>query len=92
MTPPKGRINARLDAELSSRLEYVQRETGKSTTQILRESVALYCDFIKSRESPAAILRDMGFIGCGGGAPKARKGAHKEELTQVLEAKLARGR
>lgn len=92
MTPPKGRINARLDSELSDRLEYVQKETGKSATQVVRESLALYCDSMERRKSPSAILRDTGFIGCGEGLPAIPRRAHKDELTRVLEAKVGRHR
>ncbi|HEX7671471.1 MAG TPA: hypothetical protein VF395_17885 [Polyangiaceae bacterium] len=92
MTATKGRINARLDSALLDRLEYVQKETGKSATQVLRESLALYCDSMQSRKSPSAILRDSGFIGCGGAARAAPRRAHKDELTRVLEAKLQRRR
>jgi hypothetical protein len=91
-TRAKGRINARLDSELSNRLEYVQKETGKSATQVVRESLALYCDSIEGRKSPFAILQDSGFIGCGGAVPRVSRSADKAELTRVLEAKLGRCR
>jgi predicted nucleic acid-binding protein len=68
-----GRISARVDAEVTSQLEYVRGQTGKTVTEMLREAVALYYKSMTSAPSPAGILEDTGFIGCAVNTAKAQE-------------------
>jgi hypothetical protein len=81
------RINARLDDELAAALERVRRRTKKSTTEMVRESLALYCQrFAAAAGDAAQIFDEHGFIGCGEGT-RDLSSTYKRSLADSLAAK-----
>ncbi|NJM66199.1 MAG: CopG family transcriptional regulator [Acaryochloris sp. RU_4_1] len=80
------RINARLDDEYVLKLNYLQRQTEKSVTEIIKLALDAYYQEFAQQKHPIDILADSGFIGCG------EAGSHlstdyKSELTDSLEDK-----
>jgi Ribbon-helix-helix protein, copG family len=92
MTLNRGRINARVDSDVASRLEYVRARTGKSITEVLREAVELYFESITSSPSPGGILADTGFIGCGDNASKTSRQPNDEARLAPSAEKRSRRR
>lgn len=79
------RLNARIDAELARRLDAVTRRTGKTTSQIIKESLTQYCAVVLERSpTPLEGLRD--FIGCARG-PGDLSTTYKQQLTESLANK-----
>jgi len=83
----EARLNARLDAAIKRKLDYLKRRTRKSTTDVVRRSIELYYDSVKGKvDAPARLLEETGFIGCCEG-PSDLSARYKSELTQVLSRK-----
>jgi hypothetical protein len=83
----EARLNARLDAVVKRKLEYLKRRTRKSTTDVVRRSIELYYDSLQGgEEAPARLLEDSGFIGCCEGPADLSK-RYKRELTEILTRK-----
>ncbi len=61
------RINARIDDQLASRVEAVQRRTGLSVTDLVRRGLTQVCDAVEERDDALAIFTRHGFVGCGDG-------------------------
>jgi hypothetical protein len=80
------RVNARLDSEHASKLEYLRRKTGLRTSDLIREAIDLY---FRQKGRPgddaAQILMDAGFIGCGEAEPYL-----SEEYKKILADSLGR--
>jgi len=75
------RINARIDASLARRLSAVRRRTGKSVSEIVKESLDHYCA-AQDEQAPYNAL--AGLIGCASG-PKDLSASYKEDLRGSLE-------
>jgi len=79
------RINVRLDESLSRKLEALKKETGTTTSEVLRRAIDLY--FSSVRDIPVeAVLTGTGFVGCGEG-PADLSESYKEELAKDLKNK-----
>jgi predicted transcriptional regulator len=78
------RINARVDAELAKKLDYLRARTGKSTTLIVREAIEAYYDALRMKADPAALLAD--FVSCAEG-PADLSTQYKAELGRLLARK-----
>lgn len=79
------RVNARIDAALARRLDVVARRTGKTSSQIIKESLARYCELVLERTpNPAEALRE--FIGSGTG-PGDLSTTYKAQLSASLARK-----
>lgn len=62
------RISARLDEEQSERLEFIQRETQESVSEVIKRAIDRYYGEVSQGRSRAAeILAATGFIGSGEG-------------------------
>ena len=86
MTKP-GRLNARIDEELASKLEHIRRVTGATTTQVVRESIELYYEAVRnSAAGPRKVLEQTGFLGCGSG-PSNLSQSYKQLLADGLAGK-----
>ena len=75
MTRPKvgaaTRLNARLDAELGAKLEYLRRRTKLSVTDVVKRSIECYYEDVRrGADDTRAILQGSGFVGCVEGAPE----------------------
>jgi hypothetical protein len=87
MPPLPTRINARLDRELARKVAAVQRRTKKGLSQIVKESLELYCEArLHDPGHPYEALRASGFIGCAEGPPDLAS-SYKEELAASLARK-----
>jgi hypothetical protein len=79
------RINARLDPELARKVDVLRRQTGKSTTDILKSSLESYYVIVTRDRNPAARLAD--FVGCATG-PRNLSSDYKRELVRSLARKV----
>lgn len=77
------RINARLDAELASKLEELRRLTGLSTTEVLRASIEAHHRAVKARQPPAALLADL--VGSGDADPDLSTTYKAALLAELVE-------
>lgn len=85
MSEAERRVNARIDASLARRLAAVARRTGKTPSQIIKESLARYCDSVlESSPMPAVALRE--FVGCASG-PGNLSTTYKQQLASSLDRK-----
>lgn len=80
------RISARLDPDAQARLERMQRQTGKSVTQIVTEAIDLYDQRLRA-ESGAVGKRLLALAGIMDG-PATLSGQVKEELADMLDEKF----
>ena len=81
------RINARLDDDLAHRVNLVRKRKRRTTSQIVQESLARYCDQeLGEGGEPLAIFRSAGFVGCADG-PADLSSDYKRELTRSLRRK-----
>jgi len=78
------RINARLDRDLSTKLSQLQRETGLTKTQIIRDSIEAFYAATKAAAHPAKLLGD--FIGSGDADPNL-SATYKAALVDGLTSK-----
>lgn len=53
------RVNARLDDEARTQIEYLTTATGLGVSQVVRESVAVYYRQVRSREAGIANLQAL---------------------------------
>ena len=62
------RISARLDEKQSERLEFLQRETQESVSEVVKRAIDRYYEEVSQGRSRAAeIFAATGFIGSGEG-------------------------
>lgn len=59
------RINIRLDDEYALKLGYLQRQTKKSVTNIIKLALDAYYQTLSQQNDPIDMLAESGFIGCG---------------------------
>ncbi len=79
------RINARLDDVSSRELSYLERETGWSISEIVRNAIRSYsAQFKRVKADPENALKRSGFIGCAEG-PSDLSQTYKDELHLVSE-------
>jgi len=85
MSRSERRVNARIDADLARRLDAVADRTGKTPSQIIKESLARYCEMVLERSpNPLEGLRD--FIGCAEG-PGDLSTTYKRRTSESLANK-----
>ena len=77
------RINARLDKKLADQVEALRRRTGKTLTQVIEESLQLYCQSQRTGEVADGLA---GFIGCADG-PEDLSVQYKAEFGRSLGRK-----
>lgn len=85
MTASK-RINARLPPELARKVAYLERRTGKSTTEVLLASIEQYYGAVVGEHGLADILGRAGFVGCADG-PTDLSASYKTDLVPSLARK-----
>lgn len=79
------RINARLPADVARKAAYLERRTGKSTTEGVIESIERYYAAMTCEDAATAqLLAD--FVGCSEG-PTDLSTSYKSELSRSLSAK-----
>ncbi|MBX7196574.1 MAG: hypothetical protein K1X94_31265 [Sandaracinaceae bacterium] len=62
------RVNARLDAAVSLKLDEIRRRTGQSTTAVLVTAIEQYHQHLVSSDVGAhGIFAEAGFLGCAEG-------------------------
>lgn len=81
------RINARLDKQHSERLGYLQKVTGKSVTDIVKEAIDVsYERQVRSGRHGLDLLRDGAFVGCAE-ADENLSSNYKQEIGKILDRK-----
>ena len=86
MTTKDERINARLGQELARKLDYLAERTQRSTSDVVRESIAAYYRALEESPAPPAdALRD--FVGCADG-PRDLSSKYRRELERSLADKV----
>ncbi len=80
------RLNARLDAAVAKKLEYLKKRTRQSTTDVVRRSIELYYDSVAKNDEALELLEQSGFIGCAEG-PRDLSKRYKAELMRILAEK-----
>jgi predicted transcriptional regulator len=83
------RINARLDEELAQKLDELRRRTGRSTTELVRASIAAYYEAERQRQHPGELLAELVGVGDAG---THLSSDYKELLALGLEQKHGKGR
>jgi hypothetical protein len=78
------RINARLDAGLARKLRAMCKQTGQSTTEIVKASLESYYVAVTRKQNSAMLLCEL--VGCADGAADLSE-TYKRELTQSLAKK-----
>jgi hypothetical protein len=78
---PDARVNARINASLAHRIAAVRRRTGKSLSEIVKESLDRYCT-AEEQNTPYDAL--AGFVGCASGAKDLSR-SYKNDLRRSLE-------
>jgi hypothetical protein len=64
----EARLNARIDAALGEKLEYLKRRTKMSVTEVVKRSVECYYEEVRrGAGATKAILEESGFVGCAEG-------------------------
>ncbi|HXT98112.1 MAG TPA: ribbon-helix-helix protein, CopG family [Polyangia bacterium] len=81
------RINARLDSGLAEKVHRLRERTGRSTTEIVKDSLDAYYEAVMRVEKPAELLAEL--IGCAEG-PADLSRDYKRELGRSLGEKLGR--
>lgn len=88
-TKDKGcRVNARLDAKRSAKLDHLKRRTGKSTSELVKRGIDLLYEDEREREptNPLQALQDAGLVGFWEG-PGDLSVRVKEEYGELLGRK-----
>jgi hypothetical protein len=72
------RINARLDRVLARKLRTLCKQTGQSTTEIVKASLESYYLAVTRKQNSAMLLSEL--VGCADGATDVSE-TYKRELT-----------
>jgi hypothetical protein len=81
------RVNARLDAKQSRRLEHLSKMTGATVSDVVKRAIDLYYEaMIRERPSAAELMQKEGFVGGAAGAVDLSE-TYKTLLHEVLAAK-----
>jgi hypothetical protein len=76
-------LNARLDDDRASKLEYLRRTTGRAVSEIVKRGIDLaYEEARRTPGSPHEILTASGFVGSGEG-PEDLSVRYKGELLDL---------
>ena len=74
----------RIDSERSRKIAYLRQRTGKSRSEVIKESLDAYFAQLSKGDKPADLLAD--FIGCADG-PSEFSSKYKANLTTPLRRK-----
>ena len=81
------RINARLEDDYVDKLEYLKRQHGLTTTEVMKQAIDLFYLQSKVRQSEKVkTLLESDFIGCSDG-PEDLSTNYKYYLTESLVKK-----
>ncbi len=81
------RINARLDEEYSHKIAYIQQQTHKGVTDVIKSAIDLYYQQLQQHyQNPLSVLMESGFVGCGEADPNLSVN-YKSVLGDGLDAK-----
>ena len=86
------RLNARLDDEANSNVEYLTQATGQSVSQMVREALARYRREVQPQRSTlrhfAQAIGNSGNSGSGGSGRSDLASNYKQIVGEIIEAKL----
>ncbi len=81
------RINARIDDELSRRVDELRRRTGQTVTEVIEAALQAWTrDQTAERPSAAEVFASTGFVGSGKGPRDLARNA-KKHLSESLARK-----
>lgn len=84
---PARRINARLPADVATKIAYLERRLDKSTTEVVLESIEhFYAAVVREQGAAAQRLAEAGFVGCAKG-PADLSVTYKRDLEKSMKAK-----
>ena len=82
------RINARLDDEAQTQINYLTEATGQSVSHVVREAVARYHAQLKARQTDPQHLLALAGQGHSGRSDGAAR--YKHHLGEILNKKFAK--
>ena len=89
------RLNARLDDEANSNVEYLTQATGQSVSQMVREALARYRREVQPQRSTLRHFAQAignsgssGNSGCGDSGRSDLASNYKQIVGEIIEAKL----
>ena len=86
------RLNARLDDEANSNVEYLTQATGQSVSQVVREALARYRREVQPQRSTlrhfAQAIGNSGNSGSGDSGRSDLASNYKQIVGEIIEAKL----
>ena len=86
------RLNARLDDEANSNVEYLTQATGQSVSQVVREALARYRREVQPQRSTlrhfAQAIGNSGNSGSGGSGRSDLASNYKQIVGEIIETKL----
>ena len=84
------RINARLDPQTQSQLQYIIDHTESNISQAIKQAIHHYFTLLSEHRHAAKIMEASGFVGCAEG-PKQLSTTYKKQLTDSLGVKHDHG-
>lgn len=83
------RLNARLDDEANSNVEYLTQATGQSVSQVVREALARYRREVQPQRSTLRhFAQAIGSSGSGDSGRSDLASNYKQIVGEIIEAKL----
>jgi len=81
------RINARLDKKSEEQLRYLQEHTGKNLSEIIKESLAYYCQMVAAdaQQKNQQLLKELSGIGGSGSSDGSVN--YKRYVNDYVDAK-----
>jgi hypothetical protein len=79
------RINARLDEETQSQLDYLVLSTGQSTSHVVRESVAHYYSLVRRQKRPPS--KFLALVGSGNSGHSDLASNYKAYVMAAIDEK-----
>jgi len=63
------RVNARLDSDRATKLNYIRQRTNQGTSEIMKVAIDFYYEKLRQETpvKPLQLLRESGLIGCAEG-------------------------
>jgi predicted transcriptional regulator len=81
------RVNARLDADAQAKLDYLARQLGSSTSDVLRDAVKHYYDSVKARSARRRSFIDSVAGTAQGPLPTDLSENHKRHVAAAIAKK-----
>jgi len=82
------RVNARLDSDRATKLNYIRQRTNQGTSEIMKAAIDFYYEKLRQETpvKPLQLLRESGLVGCAEGDADLSVN-YKQYLTESLNEK-----